>query len=338
MVSLPKEWVDQLNLKKGDLVSLKTDDEGRLIVHPSLRMLPTKTKFIINVDRMDDSLLRRLIIGAYIAGHETLEIRTKTSFRSSQLDIVRSSLNELIGVGIVDQQARRLVIQSFLDPSKFPVDGLISRLYLIVESMVDLSVRVLVEEESGFAKQCVDLNVEANKVYFLAVRQILQAVRDKGLAESVGLSNPKNILGDRMVLMALEEIGDFSEVIALSALKINDLGCFNKDINNDIQALRQQVKKVAVLAMESISKGNPVSANSSIDEYDVLTEMEQKMNSKLEERLVATTAPLASEVRSIMQGLVQIGRYYKIAAEAMINRAAEESTETTEVSTANELM
>lgn len=331
MVSLPKQWVDQLNLKRGDLIGLTTDDEGRLIVHPSLKMLPTGTKLIINADRVEDSLLRRLIIGAYIVGHETIEIRARTNLTLAQINIARSSLNELIGVGIVEQQPKYLVIQSFLDPSKFPIDGLISRLYLIVESMVDLSVRALVEGKNEFAKECINSNAEANKVRSLAVRETLQAVQYKGLALKVGLSDPRNMLGDQLVLKALEEICDISEAIAHGAIKINELGYHDPEINSDIQGLRQQVKKMATLTIEAISKRDPISANSSIIEYDVLAEMEQKVNSKLQERLVSRTSSLASEFRSITQGLLQIGRYYRIAAETMINRAAEGSTELAQV-------
>lgn len=331
MVSLPRKWVDQLNLKRGDMVGLATDEEGRLIVHPSLKMLPANTKIIINVDGMEPSLVRRMIFGAYVAGHEMIEIRTKTDFTTKQIDIVRKSLNELIGVGIVEQQPRRLVIQSFLDPSKFPIDGLIMRLYLIVESMIDLAVQALIDGKNQFATQCVDSSVEANKVYFLAVRQILQAVRDKGLAERVGLSNPRHPIGDRLVLMALEEVGDLSMVIARGAIKINDSGSCNSSINNNIRGLRQQVKRMAVLTMESVSKRDAVSANSSINEYDVLVELEQKVTSNLQKGSVSIPGFLASELRSITQGLLQVGGYYKIVAEIMINRAAEESTKTTEV-------
>ncbi|MGI0091666.1 MAG: AbrB/MazE/SpoVT family DNA-binding domain-containing protein, partial [Nitrososphaerales archaeon] len=32
MVSLPRAWVTQMNLKRGDTVNLTTDDEGRLVV------------------------------------------------------------------------------------------------------------------------------------------------------------------------------------------------------------------------------------------------------------------------------------------------------------------
>ncbi len=331
MVSLPVDWVHQLNLKKGDTVNLTTDDQGRLIVHPSLNLLPSRSKCIITVDKVEDSLLERLVLGAYIAGHETVELRSKTALTNRQLEITRKALNELIGVGMVEQESKKVVIQSFLDPSKFPVDGLILRLYLIVESMVDAAVKGLAEEKVDLAKQVADMDLEANKVYFLAVRLILQAVEDKALAERVGLAHPRNILGDRLVLKALEEVGDSATMIARSAAGLNDLGYYNKDMSEYILQLREKARKIGSLAMDAVSKRDVIAANSAINEYARLVQTEESMHTEREKHLVSVSAAVASGFRSMTQGILQIGRYYSTAAEAMVNRAAENSTGMTEV-------
>jgi phosphate uptake regulator len=331
MVSLPHNWVSQMNLKRGDTVNLTTDDQGRLLIHPALETLKAKTRCIINSDKVDDQLLGRLILGAYIAGHETIELRTKKEeFSHSQLDIVRSTLSELIGVGIVGQDTNKVVIQSFLDPSKFPIDGLISRLHLIVESMRDLSVKALVEQKPEYAKRVVDMDAEADKVYFLATRQLLQAVEDKGLAEKVGLDKPRNIVGDRLVVKALEEIGDFAQVIAENAVKIIDLKFSNAEVNKDILTLNEHAKKMGALAMRSLFKHDIQSANAAIIEYDRLSEMEEKVDAQLDKKIVSAIS-VAKPLKSVISNLKQIGRYYIIAAETIINRSVEESTDITEV-------
>ena len=73
MVSLPRDWVTQMNLKRGDTVNITSDNEGRLVIHPSLKVLKTKSRCIIHAQKVDEKLLGRLMIGAYIAGHETIE-------------------------------------------------------------------------------------------------------------------------------------------------------------------------------------------------------------------------------------------------------------------------
>ena len=331
MVSLPRDWVTQMNLKRGDTVNITSDDQGKLIIHPSLAMLKTKSRCIIHAQKVDEKLLGRLIIGAYIVGHETIEIRTtRTEFSREQMDNVRKTLNELIGVGIVSEEMNKVVVQSFLDSSKFPIDGLISRLNLIVDSMRDLAIKALIEEKQEYAKQVLDMDVEADKVYFLATRQLLQAVEDKGLAQKVGLEDARNIIGDRIVIKALEEAGDYAQIIARGVMKIIELRYFNPEVNESISDMNDTVRKIGSLAVRSLFRKNVASANDAIIEYGHLVEQEDELDSKLDKRLIPALA-VATRIKSVAQSIKQIGRYYTIVSEAMINRAVEASTDVAEV-------
>ncbi|MDG7000196.1 MAG: phosphate uptake regulator PhoU [Nitrososphaerota archaeon] len=331
MVSLPRDWVNQMNLKRGDTVNITSDDQGKLIIHPSLSMLKTKSRCIIHAQKVDEKLLGRLVIGAYIAGHETIEIKTtRNEFSREQMDIIRKTLNELIGVGIVAEEMNRVVVQSFLDPSKFPIDGLISRLNLIVDSMRDLAIKALIEEKQEYAKQVLDMDVEADKVYFLATRQLLQAVEDKGLAQRVGLEDARNIIGDRLVIKALEEAGDYAQVIARGVTKIIELRYFNAEVNDGISAMNETVRKIGSLAVRSLFRKNVASANEAIIEYGRLVEQEDELDAKIDKRLIPALA-VATRIKSVVQSIKQIGRYYTIVSEAMINRAVEASTDIAEV-------
>ncbi len=331
MVSLPRNWVTQMNLKRGDIVTLTTDEQGRIVVNPSLQIQERKTRCMIKAEKVDDKLLGRLILGAYIAGHETLEIRTsKQEFSQGQLEIVRKTISELIGVGIVEQGINRVVIQSFLDPSKFPIDGLIMRLHLIVESMRDLAIKALLEERNEFARQVLDLDYEADKVYFLATRLLLQAVEDKAIAERVGLENPRNIVGDRLVVKALEEVGDYAQDIARAVMKVNDLHYYNQEVNKDIATVHERVKIISELSMQSLFKHDVIAANTAIVEYGKLAEIVEKVDLELDRKLVSTIS-VATPLKSIVNSIRQTGRYYTIASETMINRSVEGNTDITEI-------
>ncbi|MGI0092443.1 MAG: PhoU domain-containing protein, partial [Nitrososphaerales archaeon] len=214
--------------------------------------------------------------------------------------------------------------------SKFPIDGLISRLHLIVDSMRDLSVKALIEEKSDYAKQVIDMDVEADKVYFLATRQLLQAVEDKGLAEKVGLEDPRNIIGDRLVIKALEEVGDYAQVIAKSVTKIIELRYFNSEVNADVSELNEMARKIGALAMRSLFRHDVQSAHEAIIEYGRLLDAEERMDTQLDKRLIPAMA-VATRLKSVTGSIKQIGRYYTIASEAMINRSVENSTEIAEV-------
>jgi len=331
MVSLPKAWVEQMHLSQGDTVNLSTDNEGRLVIHPSLQILKTRTKCVIHSSKIDSKLLRRLLLAAYIVGHDVIEVNNGSAeFSATQLEMLRKTLNDLIGVGIVEQETNRVTIQSFLDPSKFPIDGLISRLHLIVESMRELAVRAMLEERDELAKQVIDMDIEADKVYFLSTRLLLQAVSDKAVAERVGFENPRNIVGDRLVLKALEEVGDFDELIARAAIKINEMHFYNGEINKQISLLNDHAKKIGALSMKSLTKKDIQAANAAVNENEVLTADEEETESKLYSEQISATA-VARPIKEVTYGIRQIGEAYTIAAETMLNRAVESSSETVDV-------
>ena len=332
MVSLPKEWADGLKLKKGDVVSISTDDQGRLVIHPSLKEPSTRTRAVITADKIDGPLLERLLLGAYVQGHDTILVRSSSALTTEHLASIRKTLNDLIGVGLVEQDEKKVLISSFLDPSKFPVDGLILRLYLIVESMVDLAVDALTERENELADQVISMDAEADKIYFLGVRQLIQALDDKALAEKLDLTRPQRIIRDRLILRSLEEVGDHAQIIARCAKVINE-DFHNKSLNAGIVALREHVRKIAALTMDAMTKVDPRLANSAIVEYGLLAELEEKqLVSALDDKHEPPVPPLImSEFKAISQSLKQIGKYYVNSAEVVINRAVADSTAMVEV-------
>ncbi|MDG6999317.1 MAG: hypothetical protein JRN15_09405, partial [Nitrososphaerota archaeon] len=130
---------------------------------------------------------------------------------------------------------------------------------------------------------------------------------------------------------ALEEVGDYAQVIAKSAMKIIDLRYFNADINTDISQLNDMARRIGALAIRSLFRREVQSANEAIIEYGLLAEAEDKIDSQLDKRLASTITAVATRLKSITGSIKQIGRYYTIAAESMINRSVEASTDIAEV-------
>ena len=194
----------------------------------------------------------------------------------------------------------------------------------------DLAVKALIEEKMEYAKQVLDMDVEADKVYFLVTRQLLQAVEDKGLAQKVGLEDARNIIGDRLVVKALEEVGDYAQVIAKSVMKIIELRYFNAEINAGIFGMNERAKKIGALAIRALFRNDVEAGNDAIIEYRHLVEEEDRIDAQLDKRSIPAIA-VATRIKSVTQSIRQIGRYYIIAAEAMINRSVETSTEIAEV-------
>ena len=132
IVSLPKSWANKVNLKGGEEVSLIPQSDGSLAVRA--RNVPevhyTKTIFIEGKD--GDNLIRE-IIGAYIAGFNSIELKAN-KILARQRDTVRKTVNMLIGPEIIEETSDKIVLQDVLNPAELSVKKSIKRMFMITSS------------------------------------------------------------------------------------------------------------------------------------------------------------------------------------------------------------
>jgi AbrB family looped-hinge helix DNA binding protein len=215
-VTLPKPWAEAMNLRPGDLVVFDQNDDGTLYLKPA----PTPgtvgetAPFLVQARSIDTpGVLERLIVGAYRVGHDAIEIRTDVPLAADRLEELIQATRGLLGVSVVAQEPNRIVLQNFIDPSKYGLPQLVQRMKMILvaflEEMEDVTRR------RGRSRRRSTLEEEANKVLALLVRQLFLASRDWALARRIGSPDPRQLLEWRVVVHALEELAAlFGESLA----------------------------------------------------------------------------------------------------------------------------
>src|SRR5207245_2114344 len=81
----------------------------------------------------------------YLTGHDTIQIVAKKELSQRHLEEVRAVSRRLTGLGIVEQSLKSVTLQSFVDPTKFPIYGLMRRLQIILSSMLETGVKAVVK-------------------------------------------------------------------------------------------------------------------------------------------------------------------------------------------------
>jgi phosphate uptake regulator len=67
IVSLPKDWVEQVSLKQGDIVTFRREPDGGITVYPGLTRERENLRYVINADICDaPNLLTRIITANYL--------------------------------------------------------------------------------------------------------------------------------------------------------------------------------------------------------------------------------------------------------------------------------
>jgi AbrB family looped-hinge helix DNA binding protein len=216
-VTLPKPWAEAMNLRPGDLIVFDQNDDGTLYLKPAPvpGVAVDGVPFLVQARSFDTpGVLQRLIVGAYRVGHDSIEIRTEVPIAPERLEELLDAARGLLGVSVVAQEPNRVVLQNFIDPSKYGLPQLVQRMKMILIAFLEEMEEVL--RRHGKSRRVTNLDEEANKVLALLVRQLFLASRDWSLARRIGSPDPRQLLEWRVVVHALEELSSlFGEALGV---------------------------------------------------------------------------------------------------------------------------
>jgi len=318
-VSLPKDWVRETGLKQGDLIMLLPEKDGSLKLIPSsMAEHRIKTEeYVINSDLCSEpGMLERLIVGNYILGRDLLKIVSTTRISRMHIDEVRQITHRLMGLGIVQETPQQIDLQCSIDPTRFKIDMLLRRLSVIASTIHAEAMQALTESKLDLAEDAIRREDEADMMYWLALRLLLQAQRDRTMGDKIGLEDQPQILGYTLVTRYLELIADRAEYIARLAIELQTRAKekVSKHLMTRITNIGELAHNVFLKAMDCIFSGNIEVANS-------LLEMTRVIRGE-HERLLKDIPELPN-LRTIVIELNRIADHGSSIAVIAINKALE---------------
>jgi phosphate uptake regulator len=323
IVSLPKDWVEEVSLKQGDIVSFRRESDGGITVYPGLTRDRENHRYIIDADLCDSpNLLTRIITANYLTGHDTIQIISKKELSSRHLEEVRGVSRRLTGLGIVEQTLKSVTLQSFVDPTKFPIYGLMRRLQIILSSMLEQAVKSVVEGRMAMADEVLHMEEEADRIYWMIIRQLLLAVLDRRVAKEVGIEGPMHVVGNRVIAKSLEQMADSASHVALEAQKLKGDGKnVDPKITKGLLELSDKVRSLIEDSFNALMKGDIKKSNECIERVEACETLERSLTADLMKSVKDVN--LAVGLRSIIWDVGQMARDSISIAEVGINRKLE---------------
>jgi phosphate uptake regulator len=223
-LSIPREYVKRMNLKKGNSLLVREDADGTLRLIPATNSKEAARATIRVEQAGGDEMLTRLIVGSYALGYDTIEVSGREPLGQTTAGKVVGTIKRLRGMEVVDSDARRIVAQSFIDPTKFPVDSLIKRLQVLVSQSLDYVTEALDLRQTRGLNEVARVQEEIDELYWLILRQLLVALNRRELASEIGIESPLHASGDRVSAKALDEIGGIITDTAEELLRLRGQG------------------------------------------------------------------------------------------------------------------
>lgn len=299
---------------------VKEESDGTLRLIPMTGSLKT-IKASIKADQVDsDSLLSKLIVGCYMLGYDSIELSSKNKIRSSLLSRGSTTLRGLRGVEIVESSDEKLLAQSFMDPTKFPVDSLIRRLQLIVSRSLEASIKALRSGSPGLLNEIRRSQREVDELYWLIVRQLLVALSNREISSKIGLESPLHTSGDRVSAKTIEEIGRIILEVTEEIVSFKEIGMnVDEKILGRIESLSRSAQEAFESTTESLLSPDVKIIERAMEKIEVTLKLEREL-------MLESLESEYPYMRAIISDFGQVPRYCNIIIEIALNRLLRKTT------------
>ncbi|MGP3667311.1 MAG: PhoU domain-containing protein [Candidatus Bathyarchaeota archaeon] len=325
-ISLPAKWIKQNRLKKGDVIIYSQEEDGSLKLAP-INMVKSKedsNHVVVNLDLCDNpKLLERIIVGCYIIGCQTITISSQNKICGEWLSTIRNITFKLIGLSIMEEESHKVTLQCSMDVSSITLTTMLRRLFTLTITMFTEVLDGLLSLDPTLLKEVINRESEADMLYWLIVRAILCAQLNHNIAEKIGIEDPRNLLGYRVISKCLESVADYLEIAAKHILKLVDGHGSNldKSIVKDLHQMGEKALGIYTDAFESLITNELKKASNSIEKKKKFEFENEKFLGKILETNIETK--VAVSIACISQVFERISDYGASIAHITVNRYLE---------------
>jgi len=223
IISLPKEWVNEMGVVKGSEIAFKLRDDSSLILTPS-RMVeenaseknPGLKDYSVFVDVKDNPrTVCRKIISLYVINADLVHVRFRNEVNAA---VHKASINNLVkktllGAEIIDESSRDLTIQILVNHPEFPIEKAIRRMAIMALSANETAASSLNRKDGETFSEVSESKNDVSRLNLYVIRQLKFGLEVNWFKE-LGFKTPKEFLGYRIVVNDIKSIADNSMIIS----------------------------------------------------------------------------------------------------------------------------
>jgi phosphate uptake regulator len=225
IISLPKRWIEQNQLRKGSVIKLREEEGGLLSIIPTataIQQRPEEASIKVALKDPPDAVIRKTV-SAYLVGYNIIHIKAESQKQLSikqRHEIKSFSRNMLVGTEIVIDTPQELTLQVLLSYPELSVQSALRRMSIITASMQRDAMTALKGLDYQHAREVLLTDNEVDRFNLYIVRQLKTAIQNPRIIKEIGLQNARDCLGYRLVTKSVERTADHAANIAENLLLI----------------------------------------------------------------------------------------------------------------------
>ena len=148
--------------------------------------------------RSDDELMRA-IIAMYVNGFNTITIETH-HITPGKRRAIRTTTQNLVGLEIVEETDKKIVVQDLLNASQMSIHDAISQMKVIAMAMLEDAVSALAETDEDAARNVIERDDDMDRLWFVVSRTFRRTLRTPAVAEELGFPRETSSTSTRAVV------------------------------------------------------------------------------------------------------------------------------------------
>lgn len=209
LVTIPKAWAKRVGLGPGSVIAYEERQDGRLLVSPKI----DEERKPLEIALEASPYIRREIIEKYLLGYDIIRVQSSESLSPQTRDDVRKTTKRLVGLEVLEEDAKKIVLQCLVEPSLLNPDRILRRLEMLSMPMQLDAVQAFVSSNKELANGVSERDEEVDRWYFLLVRLVRAAIADTYLLEKIKVSSV-DCLDFRLLGSYIETFADYAVTIA----------------------------------------------------------------------------------------------------------------------------
>jgi len=173
-------WAKKAGVQKGDLIFISEEGDGALRLTTEQGKVEDNKIYVVDVDKCDNTkVLARVIVGNYVLGRSVIKVESARRLMREQIESIREVTQRLLGIGIIEESDRHLLLQCSINPNNFPLETVVRRLFVITSIMFKEVLDSLIDGDMELAKDAITREYEADTIYWLLARLLASAQQSR---------------------------------------------------------------------------------------------------------------------------------------------------------------
>ena len=313
-ITLPKEWIKSVNIKKNDPLGLLVQSDGTLLITSKTDLIREQRvkEFDIN-EKTNQTYLLRQLVGTYISGFNSIKITSKDRMPPQVRTTIRKFTQITIGQEVIEETDTTITLKDLVNPTEMPFNSTIKRMHIIVKGMHEDAMQALQTGNETLAEDVISRDNDVDRLHWLVARQHNSILQNVSLAEKMKITL-KMSSTYFLISRITERIGDHIVRISQNIINLVD--------SNVDQKIVDLVQSASNFALDIFNKSIGAFFRRDFQAANVNIELVKKLEKlciELNTLALHEKGGTAISIGYIVESIRRVGEYAEDISETVIN-------------------